>query len=81
MDDYIKSHEFSSKNRKAIEKSKKCGCFYCLKIFEPDEIENWLSEGDGTALCPFCGTDSVIGDSSGFEISEEFLAKMKKHWF
>jgi acetone carboxylase gamma subunit len=34
-----------------------------------------------TALCPYCGIDSVIGDKSGFPITKEFLEKMYQHWF
>jgi hypothetical protein len=34
-----------------------------------------------TATCPWCGIDSVIGDKSGFEITDEFLAVMEEWWF
>ena len=27
------------------------------------------------------GIDSIIGESSGYPITKEFLKKMKKHWF
>ena len=35
----------------------------------------------GRALCPSCGIDSVIGDASGFPITEEFLVAMEARWF
>jgi hypothetical protein len=68
-----------------------CGCFYCLEIFDPDEIMDWIEEGPGkttditdngqTALCPKCGIDSVIGSASGYPITSEFLQRMKDYWF
>ena len=56
-----------------------CGCFYCREIFAPNMIVEWICEG--TAFCPMCGIDSVIGDASGYEISKEFLSNMNDHWF
>ena len=80
--DYIKAHDYSSNHRKIIEKDKICGCFYCLRIFSPTEIIEWIEDNqDDTAICPYCGIDSVIGQSSGFPISREFLEKMQNHWF
>lgn len=79
--DYISAHKFSSNHKQQLLSDKKCGCFYCLKIFDPKEITNWIEDEDGTAICPYCGIDSVIGESSGYPITEEFLAKMQKHWF
>jgi hypothetical protein len=36
----------------------------------------------GTAFCPYCGTySSVIGESSGFPITPEFLQKMNAYLF
>lgn len=84
MIDIIKAHKFSFKNREAILKSRKCGCFYCLNIFSKDEIEFWVDEdknGVGqTAICPKCQIDSVLGDF-GVKFDKEFLEKMNKHWF
>ena len=79
--DYVRAHRYSIRHRKEIEASATCGCFYCLATFSPREIKSWLEEGDGTALCPFCSIDSVIGSEAGFPITEEFLAKMRHHWF
>ena len=80
------AHRFSNNLKPELEKDIKCGCFYCLTIFEPSEIEEWIIADNpcdkrGTAICPHCGIDSVIGESSGFPITTEFLLKMKKHWF
>ena len=81
MADHILAHQFSVNNRKQLEQSSVCGCFYCRKIFNPNEITEWIPEKSGTALCPYCGIDSVIGESSGFPIAEQFLNKMKQYWF
>nr|WP_308560538.1 cytoplasmic protein [uncultured Prevotella sp.] len=69
------------KNYEQIEKSEKCGCFSCCEIFTPSEITDYIPDEPPTAECPFCHTDSVIGDASGFPITKDFLKKMKKRWF
>ena len=81
MADHILAHQFSMNNRKQLEQSVICGCFYCQKIFNPREIEEWISEKSGTALCPYCGIDSVIGEASGFQITEKLLKEMNQYWF
>lgn len=76
------AHEHASNNQQEIRQSQKCGCFYCLGIFGPDEIEQWINEKGGmTAICPRCSIDSVIGDASGFSLSIEFLQGLHTQWF
>ena len=79
--DLIKAYQFCSNHKNELTKDKICGCFYCLEIFSPNEIEMWINEGDGTAICPYCGIDSIIGESSNCEITKEFLDEMNKYWF
>ena len=74
------AHNRCSGNSDELKNSEKCGCFYCLQIFTPEKITK-LVDGGKTALCPFCGVDSVIGDASGFPITKEFLSDVKKEWF
>lgn len=81
IQDVVLAHQYSINHKEALQKDKKCGCFYCLKIFDPKEIEDWIPDISGTACCPYCHIDSVIGESSGYPITEEFLAAMKKYWF
>ena len=77
----IAAHKYSSNHKKELQKDHICGCFYCLKIFDPVEIKDWIKDPQGTALCPYCGMDSVIGEHSGFPITVDFLSKMKYDWF
>ena len=79
--DIIVAHQFSSNHKEELQKDKLCGCFYCLKIFNPEEIKFWIKDTKGTSLCPYCGIDSVIGAYSGFPITTEFLSEMKEYWF
>ena len=82
ISDYNKAHTFSSCHRDALEKDKLCGCFYCLEIFSPTLITEWVNDKSGdTAICPYCNIDSIIGQSSGFPITKEFLLGMHHTWF
>lgn len=76
----VEAHKHSSNNRREIGKSKLCGCFYCLLIYQGSEIEEWVN-GKTTAICPRCGVDSVLGDAAGFDLTPELLETMHKHWF
>ena len=79
--DYIAAHKFSSNHEEQLLHDNKCGCFYCLTIFNPQEIQEWIDDKLGTALCPYCLIDSVIGESSGYPITKEFLKLMHDYWF
>ncbi len=83
MKNIISAHKYSAHNYPDIKNDAVCGCFYCLKVFKPSEINDWVVEpqGKNTVLCPYCGIDSVIGASSGYPITEEFLEKMYEYWF
>lgn len=81
-EDIITAHIYSSGHRNELEKDKLCGCFYCCKVFNPNEIKDWIKDKNGdTAICPYCGIDSIIGESSGYPITKEFLKKMYDYWF
>lgn len=79
------AHKKSMFHRQEIENSDLCGCFHCLRMFAAKDINEWVDEGksvaEQTALCPRCGIDSVIGNKSGFEITDRFLREMRKCWF
>ncbi len=39
MNDILEElHEYCFENEQALSAVKSCGCFYCMKIFSPDEI-------------------------------------------
>jgi hypothetical protein len=78
--DCLLAHEHSANHFDSILSSEICGCFYCLELFPPDQITEFIDYGQ-TALCPHCKIDSVIGSASGFPINSSFLSEMKGHWF
>ena len=80
--DITEAHKYSINHKSVILKDKKCGCFHCIEIFSPTEIKEWIEDKlDGTGICPYCGIDSIICQSSGFPITKGFLLEMKKYWF
>lgn len=83
---YFVAHRFSNNHMEQLRQDSVCGCFHCEKIFHPGQITDWIiADNDcdalGTARCPYCGVDAVIGESSGFPITPEFLNGMAHHWF
>jgi hypothetical protein len=80
-----KAHDHCNNNFRELENSKKCGCIYCFEIYDPIEILDnehslWLDES--TATCAKCGIDSVIGDGSGYPVTDRlFLELMGFVWF
>jgi hypothetical protein len=83
-DQLVEAHAHSIRHRREIEGSTECGCFHCRHIFSPGEIVAWTDDDEGqgqTALCPYCGIDSVIGSAAGFPITREFLSAMRRRWF
>jgi hypothetical protein len=74
-------HRFCTSNEADLAVSEVCGCFYCMKIYSPSEITNWINDSDGkTAVCPHCGIDSVL-PGNRVELSKDFLKKMHEVWF
>ena len=78
---YKQAHDGSIRNKELLQKSEKCGCFNCGRIFLPSEITDYVSDEEPTALCPYCHIDSVIGDAVGVTITPKFLKAMNKKWF
>ncbi len=74
------AHAHSINHRAEIEASGSCGCFYCMRVFDRQQIEEWTDEGQ-TALCPHCGIDSVLGSASGYAVTAPFLTQMHTAWF
>ena len=76
-------HKHSFMNREEVNRSKNCGCFYCETIFPTDVMdpEEDFTDWGATALCPYCGIDSVIGDASGIPLTKEMLHEMDVYFF
>jgi hypothetical protein len=83
----LDAHRHSIRHREEVEQSEECGCFYCMRSFAPGEILDWVDDSikpgqiEETALCPYCGIDSVLGSKSGYPMTQEFLEEMNDHWF
>lgn len=81
MDKFELAHKECTNNKQKLKNDVTCGCFYCKKIFKSNEIKDWTDNSNDTAICPYCGIDSVIGESVDFTITEEFLKAMHDRWF
>ncbi len=76
------AHPHGANHKREVEISQVCGCFYCCATYPTAQIAEWLEDLDGTALCPRCGIDSVIGSASGYPVADEtFLRAMHRFWF
>ena len=79
------AHRYCSNHKPELENDRICGCFDCCRIFSPSEIREWIIadtpiDWRGTAICPYCDDDAVIGESSGYPITPEFLEQMHNRW-
>ena len=64
-------------NRTAVETATICGCFECCHLVDPKDIVEWNAEE--TAVCPICGNTSIIADSQGYNLTEDFLQRL--NWY
>jgi hypothetical protein len=81
-DALIAAHKRCAQHEREVMESSVCGCFHCLGTFQPVEIKDWVDDEPPTALCPRCGIDSVIGDASGFPVTDRaFMGAMNMYWF
>lgn len=76
------AHSHSANHKAELDRSDVCSCFFCEEAFGVAEIEEWVEDECGTALCPHCGVDAVIGSASGFPVSDaNFIRAMRERWF
>ena len=88
------AHKHATRTRHELERSTTCGCFCCCATFPATEVRewalDWVEEGPlrcrdqkpVTATCPRCNVDSVLGDASGYPVTDNaFLLAMRAHWF
>ena len=76
----VAAHWHAAHHRGALAASEQAGCFYCLSVFAPAEVVEWIDDDD-TALCPHCGIDAVLPSKAGYPMTREFLEQMQRHWF
>ena len=84
-DEVFDAHKHCYDNELEIMSSELCGCFGCLKIMKPAEVEFFefrdkTNKNPRTACCPDCNIDTVIGSSSGYPITREFLKEMNNYF-
>jgi hypothetical protein len=72
-------HRHTRANRMELEASEVCGCIACERIYFPSEIVRWAE--DGTAMCPHCGVDAVVGSASEIPIMPGVLRRAHERWF
>ncbi len=48
--DIIEAHRFCTANYDQLKASLRCGCFYCGRIYDPQEITEWIEDRDGFAI-------------------------------
>jgi hypothetical protein len=72
--------QHASRHRAEIQDSARCGCYFCFRTFPNTDIKTWV-DSNQTALCPFCGIDTVIGDASKHRLDGKFLRHLHTHFF
>lgn len=74
---FARAVDGSDFNRDAFDTATICGCFECCHIIDSKDIVEW--DGEKSAVCPICGTDSIIMDSQGYTITEDFLQRLNDY--
>lgn len=82
-------HHYSARHRHMVDRAGTCGCVCCGAIFSSDEIDTWCDDPEEgmsatrgtTALCPRCGSDSILPDNiPGVPLNVE-LPAMREYFF
>lgn len=74
--------ELTMHNKETLLASTWAGCYCCLKVYPATTIDEYVDLEEDTALCPECGVDYVIGDATGYPVTDkEFLEAMHHHGF
>ncbi len=71
--------KFSIHNRDQIKPDTKCGCYFCLRVCNGSEIVEWGDKENDTALCPHCGIDSLLPNTTDPIILETAHVKWFTH--
>jgi hypothetical protein len=75
-------HKLCIANKQQLMAAQRAGCFYCLKIFEPSEINYWVDDKPSqSAVCPHCDVDAVLADDGSFAFTPELLKALNHQYF
>lgn len=79
-------HSASTGHREILATASRAGCFHCGSFFQPAEIREWTHKpADGrpstTTLCPRCGVDAVLPETTSIAMDTAMLEAMRGHWF
>lgn len=73
------AHHHSFNNRSEVENSGICVCFSCQRANFASSIHTWVDDGS-TAICSWCGADTIIGDASGLPLTRPFIKALHQFW-
>jgi hypothetical protein len=71
------AHRASIYHRHAIEQSRQCGCFYCLKLFGPDQIGQWTDRHNHTPSTRLC---APIAASTASSATARASMSLRRSW-
>lgn len=80
-EDLLRAHTYTLDNYPMLFAQQACVCIYCKERFASHAIRDYSYSEKGTALCPKCGIDSIVGEYAGFELSDAFIEKMHEYFF
>lgn len=73
--------KLSFNNYNRLLDSKICGCYFCLSIYSPKEVFEFSGGTDTSALCAYCGIDSILPENPEIELTKENLKQLQEYWF
>lgn len=73
-------YRHTANHREEVLQSSRCCCVYCGRDFNSADIDEWVDDGQ-TAVCPHCGIDAVLGDSSGYDLTPKLLKALHLAYF
>jgi ferredoxin len=81
-DDWEKVSDFDMHNKNLLNASKWAGCYYCMNVYPVTDVHEFVDPEEDTALCPKCGVDTVVGDATGYPVTDKkFLRAMHYYGF
>ena len=65
----------SSGNADSIREHQKCGCYFCVRVFDSKDVTEFTD--NGSAICPNCGTDALLPGVTDLSV----LESASERWF